>query len=323
MKAAVIEKFGDIPQFKDFPDPVVTNDDISIEVKAVVLENFDKLTSGGTHYASKHMFPTFPAIVGHSGVGLLANGSLVAFGGVEPPYGTMAEKAVVSARYKTYLTPVPDGVDPLVAAALPASALTSFFPLKWSAKLQKDETVLINGATGVSGKLAIQVAKLLGAGRIIASGRDDSGLQKIKQLGADAVIDLKQTDEQIKQAFTQHAGKGYDVVLDFLWGHPTELLLKTLVPKQVGFATHTTRFVQIGQSAGANITLPAETLRTSGLELMGVGKISPEVIPATLQQIWDWLAENKLTIDIEKILLKDISAAWQKKTQGKRIVIVP
>ena len=99
--------------------------------------------------------------------------------------------------------------------------------------------------------------------------------------------------------------------------------MKTLVPKQASFATHTTRFVQIGQSAGANITLPAETLRTSGLELMGVGKISPEVIPGALEQIWNWLKENKLSIDIEKIFLKDIARAWKQKTQGTRLVIVP
>lgn len=323
MKAAVIEKFGDIPQYKDFPDPKVVNDDVLIEVKAVVLENFDKLTASGTHYASKNIFPHFPAIVGHSGVGKIADGSLVAFGGVQPPYGPMAEKAVVQKKYKMYLAPVPEGVDPFVAAALPASALTSFFPLQWSSKLEKGQTVLINGATGVSGKLAIQVARLLGAGRIIGAGRDESGLQKILQLGADAVIDLKLPDEQIEEAFIKEAGKGYDIVLDFLWGHPTELLLKTLVPKQAGFATHRTRFVQIGQSAGKDITLPAETLRTSGLELMGVGVISPEVIPGALQQIWNWIQDNKLTIDIEKVSLKDISKAWQRKAEGKRIVMVP
>ncbi len=323
MKAAVIKKFGDIPQYKDFPDPIVGNDDIFIQVKAVVLENFDKLTASGKHYASNHIFPNFPAIVGHSGVGEMADGSLIAFGGLLPPYGTMAEKAVVPKQYKMYLAPVPKAVDPLVAAALPASALTSYFPLQWSAKLEKGESILINGATGVSGKLAIQIAKLLGVGRIIATGRDEAGLQKILQLGADAAIDLKQPDEQIKEAFKKEAGKGYDIVLDFLWGHPTELLLNTLVPKRAGFATHRTRFVQIGQSAGENINLPAETLRTSGLELMGVGKISPEVIPEALQQVWDWLQNNQLTIDIEKVFLKDISEAWNRKTEGKRIVIVP
>jgi len=111
--------------------------------------------------------------------------------------------------------------------------------------------------------------------------------------------------------------------LTFSGGHPTELLLKTLVPKKAGFATHRTRFVQIGQSAGESITLTAETLRTSGPELMGVGNVSPDVIPVAVQQVWDWIRENRLTIDIEKIPLTNISEAWQRKTEGKRLVIVP
>jgi NADPH:quinone reductase-like Zn-dependent oxidoreductase len=324
MKAAVIQKFGDIPQYADFPDPIAGDEDVTILVEAAVLENFDKVTAAGTHYGSNHLFPAFPAIVGHSGVGTTADGSLVAFGGVQPPYGTMAEKAVVPGKYKTYLTRVPEGVDPLVAAALPAAALTSFFPLKYSAKFEPGETVLINGATGVSGKLAVQVSKLLGAGRIIATGRDDAGLAKIRDMGADiVVIDLKQTDKEIKEAFTKAAGKGFDIVLDFLWGNPAELLLKTLVPRQVGFATHRTRYIQIGQSAGEQITLPAETLRTSGLELMGIGKISPEVIGAGVQQVWQWIRENKLGIEIEKVSLNDISGGWLQQTKGKRIVVVP
>ena len=167
----------------------------------------------------------------------------------------MAERAVVPKKYKMYVTPVPTGVDPLGAAALPASALTSFLPLQWSAKLKKGETVLINGATGVSGKLAIQVARLLGAGKITATGRDEAGLQQIKNLGA-AVVDLKQSDHQIKESFIREAGEGYDIVLDFLWGHPTELLLQTLVPKKAAFATHSTRLVQIGQSAGKRSHCP-------------------------------------------------------------------
>jgi NADPH2:quinone reductase len=323
MKAAVIQKFGDIPKYGDFPDPMAGDEDISIRVHAAVLENFDKVTAFGTHYGSSHMFPVFPAIVGHSWVGTTADGSLVAFGGVQPPYGTMAEKAVVPGKYKTYITRVPDGVHPLLAAAMPAAALTSFFPLKWSAKLEPAETVLINGATGVSGKLAVQISKLLGAGRIIATGRDDAGLAKIRDMGADAVIDLKQTDQEINEGVTKVAGRGFDVVLDFLWGHPAELLLKGLVPKQVGFASHRTRYIQIGQSAGEQITLPAESLRTSGLELMGIGKISPEVISAGVQQVWQWIKENKLDMDIEKVSLKDIATAWQQQTKGKRIVVLP
>ena len=323
MKAAVIQKFGDIPQYEDFADPVPAQGDISIEVKAVVLENFDKLTAAGKHYASAHLFPEFPAIVGHSGVGILEDGTLVAFGGTKPPYGTMAERAVVPAMYKAYLTPIPSGVDAGVAAALPAAALTSLLPLKSSVKLQLGETVLINGVTGVSGKIAVQIAKLLGAGRIVGTGRNEESLNAVMKLGVDAVIDTTKSDEEVKEAFVNEAGKGYDIVLDFLWGRPTELLFQTLVPKVAGFATHKTRFVEIGESAGSSISLSAEVLRTSGLEISGGGNIPPEVVPEAMKQIWAWIGEGKLSIDIEKLSLKDIAEAWERKTDGKRIVIVP
>jgi NADPH:quinone reductase-like Zn-dependent oxidoreductase len=111
----------------------------------------------------------------------------------------------------------------------------------------------------------------------------------------------------------------YDIVLDFLWGHPTELLLKTLVPKAAGFATHRTRFMQIGEAAGSAISLAAETLRTSGVEMTGAGNIAPEA----LKQVWEWIKENTLQIDIEEVPLKEIADAWQRTSEGKRIVIVP
>lgn len=323
MKAAVIHTFGDIPRYEEFPDPLLDQEDILVQVHAVVLENFDKMTAAGKHYASQSLFPAFPAIVGHSGVGTLADGTLVTFGGVMPPYGTMAEKAVVPQRYRKYLSPVPDGVTASVAAALPASALTSLLPLKYGAKLQKGETILINGATGVSGKVAIQIAKMLGARRIIGKGRNEAGLRLIRELGADGEIDLSQPDQDITKAFLEEAGKGYDLILDFLWGHPTEILLRTLVPEEAGFASHRIRFIQIGEAAGSTITLSADMLRTSGVEMMGAGNIPPKDVHEAMQQVWKWIRAHQLQIDIEEVPLKDVAEAWQRKMQGKRIVIVP
>jgi NADPH2:quinone reductase len=266
----------------------------------------------------------FPAVVGHSGVGELEDGTLVSFGGVKPPYGTMAEQTVVPEVYRAYVTPVPEGVDAMVAAALPAAALTSLLPLKYgAATLQPGAKVLVNGATGVSGKLAVQMAKLLGAGKVIATGRDEAGLEAVLKLGADAVIDTRKSDDEVKEAFHREAAEGYDVVLDYLWGRPTELLLQTLVPKQVGFATHKTRVIQIGEAAGAKITLAAEQLRTSGVQLMGGGEISPECVPQAVKQVWEWMKERKLTMEVDQVPLKDIAEAWERKTDGKRIVIVP
>jgi NADPH:quinone reductase-like Zn-dependent oxidoreductase len=323
MKAAVIRAFGDTPEYEDFPEPIVDGEDTLIHVRAVVLENFDKMTAAGTHYASKHLFPQFPAIVGHGGVGELADGTLVAFGGVKPPYGTMAEKAVVPGEYRAFVSPVPAGVDASVAAALPAAALTSLLPLHYDVRLQAGESVLIHGATGVSGKIAVQIAKLLGAGRILATGRHQEGLNSLTQLGATTVIDLKQPGEEVSEVYQREAGAGIDIILDFLWGPPTELLLKSLVPKAVGFASHRTRFIQVGEAAGPTISLSADTLRTSGLEMTGGGNISPAVVPEALQQVWKWIAANQVHIDIENMPLREVAIAWERRTEGKRIVLVP
>ena len=323
MKAAVLHQFGSVPRYEDFPEPVPDAGEMVVRVKAVALENFDRMTAQGIHYASQQMYPKFPAIVGHGGVGVLSDGTLVAFGGVRPPYGTMAETAVVPKEFAAYVSPVPEGVDEGLAAALPASALTSFLSLKWGAELAPGETVLIQGATGVSGKLAVRIAALLGAGKIVATGRDASILQSLPDLGASAVIDLKLPDAEVCGSFAREAGEGYDVILDYLWGRPTELLFRALTPNEVGFAKRRTRYVQIGQAAGTAITLHAEALRTSGLELTGAGKLPPGALPAALEQIWAWVRQGNLTMDVEKVSLSCIAEAWQRNIAGKRIVIVP
>src|SRR5215213_8529487 len=126
MKAAVLYKLGDSPKYEDFPDPTPGEDEVLVQVKAVALENVDKAMADGTHFASRQFLSTLPAIVGFDGIGLLEDGRLVGFGGVKAPYGAMAEKTVVP---KAYTVPVPEGMEAVTAAAMPASALTSLFPL--------------------------------------------------------------------------------------------------------------------------------------------------------------------------------------------------
>jgi NADPH2:quinone reductase len=323
MKAALLHGFGEAPRYEDFPDPAPGENEILVQVKAVALENIDKAMAKGTHYASRQLLPKLPAIVGFDGIGMLEDGRLIGFGGMRPPYGSMAEIVVIP---KANYVPVPAEVDAVTAAALPGPALTSLFPLRWNARLQPGETVLVNGATGVSGKLAVQIAKLLGAGRIIGTGRQEESLKQLGELGADAVIDLKQSDEQLAEAFLKEAGTtGYHVILDFVWGHPTEVLIKTLVPRELSFARHRIRLIQIGEMAGPTISLSADALRTSGLEISGAGAgIFPEAVAEGTNQIWDWLKEGKLHMDVEQVPLKDVESAWQRTDlHGKRIVIVP
>jgi NADPH2:quinone reductase len=323
VKAAVIHAFGDVPQYEDFADPVAREGDVLVDVRAVALENFDKQAVLGAHYSSAQTFPQFPAVVGHLGVGVRSDGALVAFGGTRPPYGTMAERAVIPKEFAAYATRVPDGIDAAVAAALPAPALTSLLPLKWSVNLQPGDTVLINGATGVAGKLAVQIARLLGAGRIIGTGREDAVLDALRELGADTTIDLKQSNEKLGAAFSEAAGDGFDIILDYVWGHPTEVLFKTLIPTTAGFAKRRIRYVQIGESAGPTISLSANMVRTSGLEFTAAANISGEVVRDAMQIVWGWIGDRKLSIEIESMPLRDIAAAWNRRVSGGRIVIEP
>lgn len=322
MKAAVLHNFGETPRYENFPDPIPGVNEVLIYVKAVALKNVDKVMAEGTHFASRQFLSTLPAVVGFDGIGMLEDGRLVGFGGVKAPYGAMAEKTVVSAMYTV---PIPDGVEPATAAALPASALTSLLPLRWGAKLQPGETVLVNGATGVSGRLAVQIAKMLGVGRVIGTGRNHESLKRVRELGADAVIDLTQTDEQVAENFKKEAQAGYDIILNFLWGHPTEALIKTFIPNEVGFGAKRVRLIQIGEKAGPTISLSTDSLRTSGLEISGGSAgITPEAVADSTQQVWEWIKAGKLQMDIECVPLKDIENVWTRSDfHGKRIVIIP
>lgn len=320
MKAAIINGFGQVPQYRDFPAPSANTNETLISIKASVLENFDKGAASGKHYSSHQLFPVFPAVVGSNGVGLTPDNKLVMFRDIKPPYGAFAEQTIA-----TQFIAVPAGISPSKATAIPPSVLTSLLPLKYTARLQPGETVLINGATGVSGRIAIQIARLLGAGRIIGTGRNQQSLEIVKQLGADEVIDLNQPDEQLATAFKAAAGpNGYDVVIDFIWGHTAEVLIGTFIPKEAGFAKRNIRYVQIGAKAGSDISLPGAALRTSGLQLMGIGQISNEALMAGLDQTWKWIETDQIYMEIEEVPLANINEAWQREDlAGKRLVIIP
>ena len=324
MKAAVIYKFGDIPHFVEFPDPVPTEDQLLVDVVASSLENVDRAQVSGRHFSSKSTYPKFPSIVGGEGVGII-EGKTMAFGGCVTPYGAMAEKTIVPKGYTSLFLELADGDDPAEIAAVPGSTLASLLPLKFGARLQPGEKVLIQGATGFAGRLAIQVAKKLGAGRVVGTGRDSTSLQILPGLGADAVIDLKQSDSEIEAAFRREAGEeGFDVILDFVWGHPTDILLRTFVPERISLSAKSVRLVQIGETGGSAISLTGDMLRTSGLVVMGASSgIVAEEVPELAVQVYDWITKGELDADVERVALKDIEKIWNRQMHGKRLVIMP
>lgn len=319
MKAAVLHEAGGIPRYEDFPEPVAGEGEVIIEVKAAALENVDKAIAAGTHYAGNRFLTQLPAIPAFDGIGTLPDGTLVGFGNPRPPYGALAEKTVVA---ENAFAPIAEGVDPAVATML-VTAITGM-SIKTAAGFVAGETVLVQGATGVAGRLAVKVARLLGAGRIVATGRDDEQLREVQALGADTVINTAIPDNALIQAFTDAKGDGYDVVVDYLWGRPTELLLRSLVPDSFAFPKPT-RLIQVGESAGSALTLPADSLRTSGVEIYGAAKgLDPETMGEVYGQIVTWARSGELDFDIEEVPLSDIATAWQRTDlRGRRLVIVP
>src|SRR5260370_4426091 len=182
MKAAVLHELGKPPRFEDFPEPSAGNEEAIVQVRAASLKAVDKQLAAGTHFASPR---ELPVICGTDGIGNLPDGTRVFFGGPRRPYGAMAQRTVAPTAF---CFPVPDPLHDATAAALPNPGGSAPLSLRQRAKLARGEKVLILGATGVTGKLAVQIAKQLGAARVIAAGRNPEALQKLRQLGADSTI---------------------------------------------------------------------------------------------------------------------------------------
>lgn len=321
MKAAVIFKRGEMPHCVDFPEPVVQNhDELLINVKAAAISNFDRIRASGKHYSAKDNKKE-ATVIGGDGVGVLADGTRVFALGVS---GMIAEKATIT---KSRMIRLPDGIDDVTAAALPNAVAGSAMALRFRAAIQLGETVLINGATGFTGKMAVQLAKHYGADKIIVTGRNEQTLQSLISLGADEIISIRQDDETFMGKIKQvHANTPIDIIIDYLWGHTAELIFASLKGK--GTYTHKTRFVSVGAVSEDNIRLSSDNLRSVDLRLSGSGlgswtkdeimKLFSEIIP----EMFQLCANNKLKVDTAKISLNDIEKYWNMEVPGgKRLVI--
>lgn len=318
MKAAVLQKAGAVPLFEEFEDPVAREGEVLVKVSAASLKPIDRAMASGSHYAS---FRNFPVVCGVDGVGTLSDGTRVFFGGPRKPFGAMAERTVVP---QMMCFPVPEGLDDATAAALPNPAGSSWLPLKWRTPLRAGETVLVMGATGVAGKLAVQIAKLLGAGRVIAAGRNPQALASLPELGADVTIRIDETGQDLVQAFAEALKDGVDVVLDYVWGKPTEALVAALTGHDFMGQPRITRLVEIGESAGPTISLPGGALRSSGLEIYGSGggSVSWKAILEAVPQILAHAARGELKVETKPVPFSEVASVWGEKTSDGRVVFV-
>jgi NADPH:quinone reductase-like Zn-dependent oxidoreductase len=315
MNAAVVESFDTPPVYSAFDEPKQKDGESLVRVRAAALSNLVKGQASGKHYSSGTRLPFVP---GYDGVGTSSDGRRVYFFGPRAPFGTMAEWSVAAPDRTIQL---PDSVDDITAAALGNPGLASWAALLGRARLEPGESVLINGATGVAGQQAIQAAKYVGAARVIATGRDESSFDKLRGLGADQTISLRQPTDALMASF-RRALEGVAVILDYIWGPSAEALLTAATGHGSPQGEPRIRYVQIGSIGGDPISLKAEVLRSSGVELLGsgLGSLSAAAIVSALTRMFEAAATSELKIDVQATPLKDVHSAWTQTQAGKRIV---
>lgn len=314
MKAAIVRGTGQTPVYGDFAEPVPSSGENRITVMAAAISHVVKSRASGTHYSSSSQFPF---LVGIDGVGRLDDGSRVYFILPKAPYGSMAEQTVVPAAQ---CLPLPDGLDDVTAAAIANPGMSSWAAYTERARLKAGETVLVNGATGTAGRLAVQIAKHLGARKVIATGRNADALCSVATLGADVTIPLVESEAALEDSFKEQFAEGVDVVIDYLWGKSAECLL--IAGTKAGADAVPIRFVQVGAASGSDITLPSAVLRSSAIELMGsgIGSIPLDRLLNVIGGLLQATTPGGFKIAVKPVPLSEVEQAWSKDDSTRRTV---
>lgn len=317
MKAAIVNGAGQVPQYGDYPEPPVGRDEVRVHVTAAALSHVTRSRASGTHYSSAGQFPLIPGI---DGTGRLDNGRHVYFFMPTAPLGSFALSTVVPASHCIEL---PANLDPQTAAAIAIPGVSSWGAFAERAHLKRGETVLINGATGAAGRLAIQIAKHFGAKKIIVTGRNPANLALVSSLGADVVIPLVEDDEALEQSFQTQFAQGVDVVLDYLWGRSARLAL--IAAARVSPDGVPVRYISIGSAGGQDLDLPSAVLRSSSIELKGsgLGSIAPKRFRDALIAMVKAAPKLRLSVPTRVVPLAEIASAWTAPDDGRRIVLTP
>ena len=319
MHAAVVRSFDAPPRFDTFETPQpVGEHQILVDVLAAGLHPRVRSGANGSHYTADGVLPLIPGI---DAVGRTAEGELLYFVAPDDAPGTMAEQAVVDRRRAVAL---PTGTDPVAVAAAMNPGLSSWVALRRRVELRPGARVLVLGATGSAGQLAVQIAKHLGAGQVVAAGRDPERLALLAGLGADETVSLLGDPEQVADQLGRTAAD-VDVVIDYLWGPATERAIPALLTAR-SERSRPLAWLQIGSMAGAEITLPSAWLRAANLQIMGSGQgsVSTAGIIAELPALAAEITSGALAVDPLPLPLAEVERAWSTPTgPGQRIVLTP
>jgi len=319
MHAAVVRSFDTPPRFDiiDTPRPAGEHE-ILVNVLAAGLHPRVRSDANGTHYTSGGVLPLVPGV---DAVGRTAQGELLYFVADDTALGTMAEQAVVDRRRAITL---PAGTDPVAVAAAMNPAMSSWVALRRRVTLPPGAGVLVLGATGNAGQLAVQIAKHLGAAHVVAAGRDPERLDLAAGLGADETVSLLGDPEQVADRLGKSAAD-VDVVIDYLWGPVAEHAMPALLTARPERAKPLA-WIQIGSMSGPDITLPSYLLRAANLRIMGSGQgsVTTAGILAELPALATEIAAGTLAVDPLALPLSQVEQAWHTPTSaGQRIVLTP
>jgi NADPH:quinone reductase-like Zn-dependent oxidoreductase len=312
MRAAVLPAHGAVPEAGTFEDPTPAEGQEAVSVLAGGLNPVDIRIAQGNFPADKRDPPYVP---GKEGVGTLDDGTRVYFDPSVPPFGSYAERTLIAAASGFA---VPDGLDDGVAVALGIAGLAAWLALEWRGELEDGETVLVLGASGVVGQIAVQAARILGAGRVVAAARSADGLARAEELGADATARIEEGDD-LTAAIREAAGGGIDLTVDPVWGAPAVAAIDAL--NRFG------RHVQLGQSAGAEATLTSAAIRTKPVSIIGHTNYAADEARrrAAYQRMAEHAAAGEIAVDVERVPLADVADAWRRQGESpnRKLVIVP
>jgi NADPH:quinone reductase-like Zn-dependent oxidoreductase len=313
VNAAVLHEYGATPRFGPFREPSPAPGHVVIDVAAAALHHLDLHKATGRFYMGP---PPLPSVVGTDGVGRRDDGRRVYFDATAAPYGSIAERALVP---EDALFDIAAGLDDATAAALGNTGLGAWLALAWRSRLAPGETVLVLGATGAVGSIAVQAAKLLGAGRVVAASRPSERLQRLLGRGADAIVEFG-GDRDLCGAIKEAAGGEVHVTIDTLWGEPAAAA--------IGAAARGARHIQVGQIADVDMRLPAPAVRSVSLDLCGFSVAHPpiDVRRAGYLRLTQHTERGEIVVDVERFPFEQVATAWERQreaTGGAKLVLVP
>ena len=319
MHAAVVRSFDHPPRYESYPTPAADGPGQTlVDVLAVGLHPRVRSGAAGRHYTGTGTLPMIPGV---DGVGRLPGGGLIYFALPDDAGGSMAGQAVVDPRRSV---PLPDDADVAKIAAAMNPAMSAWVALRRRVPLQPGQSVLVLGATGNAGTMAVQVARRLGAGRVVGAGRNPARLDALAAVGADEAVALDDDAEGTAARLARAAAES-DIVLDYLWGAPAAAAMMALLTARAD-RSRALDWIQIGAIAGPAIELPSVALRSANLRIQGCGQgsVSPRAYLAELPSLVAEIGAGTIAVNARPVPLADVEAVWTApEPPGQRTVLIP